>query len=312
MFGVMIDGAVEVGLLTVAEDTEEVEAVVTLARLRRWGLTGRVVWVLALALTLTFDVDFMDLAFAILAVVAVRETVAGGRGDDPIVAIVDTLLSDEVIAVVVFDPMVAMVAIVSILSLLLSPVSAGADDDALVVAAPVGGVRKSVISDGEAERSNDEPRGSSMGTSSASRRLVPALRIDELEGGGTPISFGTLPSSTSLYIGFLFIFFFFAQLSHCCKPFSPRGLASTPSYEAVPGSSWSGRPSAVRQRGAPRPKSGTEECIASSALWSTGSRGKSCIVRGTPSRRALAPASLMRAVLVVACSARDAESTGTN
>jgi hypothetical protein len=105
----MIDGAVvEVELPAVAEDTEEgVEAEVTaeavaLARLRRWGPTGRVVWVFALALTLAlaFDVDLMDLAFAILAVVALRWTVGVGGGDDPIVAIVEALLSDEVVAVV--------------------------------------------------------------------------------------------------------------------------------------------------------------------------------------------------------------------
>lgn len=166
--------------------------------------------------------------------------------------------------VVVVDPTVAIV------ELLLRPVRAGGDDDALPATAAVlvDGVCRPVMSGGAATGSNDddEPRGSCTGTSSASRRLDPALLIDELEGVGTPIPYGSAPSSTSLNSGFRFIFFFFAQLSHCCRPLFPNGLARTPSYEAVPGSSWSERPSAMRQRGAPRPKRGTDKCIASSPL----------------------------------------------
>jgi hypothetical protein len=96
------DGAVELEVGGVAEDAEAVAAVdveAALARLRRWGpADGTAAAVLALAL-LALDVDLMDLAFAILAVVAGRET--GDCGDDPIVVIVDVLLSDEVVAVVV-------------------------------------------------------------------------------------------------------------------------------------------------------------------------------------------------------------------
>jgi hypothetical protein len=162
---------------------------------------------------------------------------------------------------------------VAIVELLLSPVRAGADDGTLPAAAavPAGGVCRSVVSGGEAEESKDDddddkPRGSRTGTYGASRRLDPALRIDELEGAGTPIPYGSGPSSTSLNSDFRFIFFFFAQLSHCCRPLFPNGLARTLSYEAVPGSSWSERPSALRQRGASRPKSGTDRCIESSPL----------------------------------------------
>jgi hypothetical protein len=97
------DGAVELEVGGVAEDAEAVAAVdveAALARLRRWGPADgtAAAAVLALAL-LALDVDLMDLAFAILAVVAGRET--GDCGDDPIVVIVDVLLSDEVVAVVV-------------------------------------------------------------------------------------------------------------------------------------------------------------------------------------------------------------------
>jgi hypothetical protein len=164
--------------------------------------------------------------------------------------------------VVVVDPTVAIV------ELLLRPVCAGADDGTLPAAAMlVDGVCRSVMSSGEAEESNDddEPRSSCTGPSGASRKIDPALLIDEPEGVGTPIPYGSVPSSTSLNSGFRFIFFFFA-LSHCFRPLFPNGLARTPSYEAVPGSSWSERPSAVRQRGAPRPKRGTDKCIVSSPL----------------------------------------------
>jgi len=98
------DSAVELEVSGVAEDAEavaaaaEAEVEAALARLRRWGPAGGAAAVLALAL-LALDVDLMDLAFAILAVVAGRET--GDCDDDPIVVIVDVLLSDEVVAVIV-------------------------------------------------------------------------------------------------------------------------------------------------------------------------------------------------------------------
>ena len=129
-----------------------------------------------------------------------------------------------------------------------------------------------------------EPR--CVGTSRASKSLDPASRIDELDGATTP--YGSAPSSTNLQSGFLLF---------------PFGSAHTPS--------WGGRPSAWRQRGAARPKRGTDECIVSSRTSSAGSRGKSCVVSGTPSLRALTPASLMSTALSTARSAGVAWSTGT-
>jgi len=144
-----------------------------------------------------------------------------------------------------------------------------------------------------------------VGTSRASKILAPASRIDELDGA--PIPYGSTPSSPNLQSGVLS---FLAHPSHPCTPLFPLGLAHTPSYEAVPGMSWGGRPSTWRQRGAPRPKRGTDECIASSLTSLTGSRGKSCIVSGTSSLRALVPASLMSAALSTARSAGVAWSMG--
>ena len=129
-----------------------------------------------------------------------------------------------------------------------------------------------------------EPR--RVGTSRASKSLDPASRIDERDGATFPR--GSAPSSTSLQSGSFLLF--------------PFGTAHTPS--------WGGRPSAWRQRGAARPKRGTDECIVSSRTYSTGSRGKSCVVSGTPSLRALSPASLMSAALSTARSAGVAWSMG--
>ena len=132
--------------------------------------------------------------------------------------------------VVLVDPMVAMVEV------LLRPVRAGADDGGL--AASVRGEWEPVVVVGVEGGPASEPR--RVGTSRASKSLDPASRIDERDGATFPR--GSAPSSTSLQSGSFLLF--------------PFGTAHTPS--------WGGRPSAWRQRGAARPKRGTDECIVSS------------------------------------------------
>lgn len=78
-----------------------------------------------------------------------------------------------------------------------------------------------------------------------SKGLVPASRINELDGATSP--YGSIPSSTNLQSG---VFSFLAYPSCPCKPLFSLGLARTPSYEAVPGMTWGRRPSIWRQRGA--------------------------------------------------------------
>ncbi len=162
---------------------------------------------------------------------------------------------------------------------LLSPVRGGADDDN-ALAAPEALA--------EAGGSSEPPGRAGIGTS---RRPVLPAAFDGAAPFALPIPYGST-----------------------CRPLRPLGLASTPSYEAVPGMSCGGRPCAARQRGAPRPKSGTEMCIGSSpwSCSSSGLRGKSCVVSGTPIWRALVPASWTSVALWAARSAHVAWSMGTN
>ena len=138
--------------------------------------------------------------------------------------------------------------------------------------------------------------------------LVPAPGLEEDEVAPAPSA--SIPCSMSLIIGTLSSF---AHLLRSCRPiFFFFGGATTPTNVAVPGTEGLSRPSLARQRGALRPKSGTEACIGSSffPLFMEGWSGKSCIVRGTPIRRALMPASLMSAALCVARSTGVACSIG--
>jgi len=226
--------------------------------------------VLALALTLGAALALALAILAVVAVTAVREASDGGGGD-PIVAVVEKVLLSEVVVVEAdVDP--SPPARVLIMSFW-----AGAGAGAVAVAM------------WSAERASENADCGVATVPSAFSGVghppMCAIAPDLRRGGG-------------------------ARPSHPCRPLFPLGLARTPSYEAVPGVSWGGRPSIWRQCGAARPKRGTEECIVSTLTSSVGSRGKSCIVSGTPSLRALVPASLMSAALSTARSAGVAWSMG--
>jgi hypothetical protein len=248
--------------------------------------------------------------------------VVGASGDenvDPIVAMVEVLLSVERAAAgpdgKFVDPMVAMVEV------LLSVERVSVDPTAAVVGAllrlelvePNVAMVDVLLSPPRLAEEVEKERGGgqdvdvySSGIASADdaappKPLVPATGPDELEPEPEPeaasIPNGSSPSSTRFHSATLSRF---SRLLYSFRPRPPEGRATTPSYAAVPGISCGSRPCSSRQRGAASPYRGTAACIGSSAvvpLTLAGSRGNSCIVRGTPRWRALVPASAMSAAL---------------
>jgi hypothetical protein len=172
----------------------------------------------------------------------------------------------------------------------------GADEDDVGVALPEPGVLVTPLVEASSPIAGipPDPDGPAIaGESSNSKSLSNELEVLDED----PL--GAVASSNVFHLGFIFCAFF----AYSFLPFFPLGGAGTPLYVAVPGVESGGSPSLARQRGAPRPKSGTAECIGSSfspPQWMAGSRGKSWSVSGTPSRRALTPACAMSSALSVA------------